>query len=93
MTTSRKRGIVTRNPAAPLAIGVAMVALQLFMYPFSGACFNPVRALASYIATMRLSADFLAYCMGPPIGAFAAAILYLWAFTGRELKLAFDKKL
>lgn len=92
MTTSRKRGLITRNPAAPLAIGITMTALQLFMYPFSGACFNPTRALASYIATWRIADDFLAYLIGPPAGALAAAAVYTFAFSSKSLKIGFDKR-
>ena len=39
--TCRTRSVIAKNVSAPMAIGFAMCALQIFAYPFTGASFNP----------------------------------------------------
>ena len=40
-----------RSASTSIAVGLAMTTLQLFAFPFTGACFNPFKALAVIVLT------------------------------------------
>ena len=88
--TCRTRSVIAKNVSAPMAIGFAMCALQIFAYPFTGASFNPVRAFSPMIVAMQLSTNLVIYILAPIIGALFGAIIYILAFTNDPLKFGFD---
>jgi len=60
--------------AAPLPIGMAVVALTLAGLPFTGAAMNPARALASAVASLDVSSLWM-YSAGPLAGAAVAGLV------------------
>lgn len=73
-----------------MAIGLAMCALQIFAYPFTGASFNPVRAFSPMVVALQFNADLFIYMIAPVIGALFGAIIYILAFTNDPLRIGFD---
>ena len=76
--------------ASPMAIGLAMCALQIFAYPFTGASFNPVRAFSPVVVAWNFEANLVIYMIAPVIGALFGAIIYILAFTNDPLRFGFD---
>ena len=66
---------------AGVSVGFAMTALQLFVYPFTGACFNPVRAAACLLCAWTINVGNVAHLLGPLIGAFVAVHVYRQAYN------------
>jgi MIP family channel proteins len=69
---------------AALAIGGALGMGVMVLAPLTGAGFNPARALGPAIVGEAFEgADtfLLVYCVGPLVGALAAAVLYLLVFV------------
>ena len=60
--------------AAPLPIGLAVVAAALAGLPFTGAAMNPARALASAVAMLDFSTLWM-YAAGPLAGAAVAGLV------------------
>jgi len=60
--------------AAPLPIGMAVVAAALAGLPFTGAGMNPARALASAVASLDFSTLWM-YAAGPVAGAAVAGLV------------------
>jgi len=60
--------------AAPLPIGLAVVATALAGLPFTGAGMNPARALASAVASLDFSTLWM-YAAGPLAGAAVAGLV------------------
>lgn len=90
--TCRTRSIIAKNVSAPMAIGLAMCSMQIFAYPFTGASFNPVRALAPMVISWKFNSNILIYLLAPVIGSLVGAIVYLLAFTNSRLSFGFDYK-
>lgn len=59
---------------APVYVGFAVTALQLFAFPFTGACLNPTRALACMLISWTASPNNVAHVVGPCLGAAAAVL-------------------
>ncbi len=62
------------GPAAPLPVGLAVVAAALAGLPFTGAAMNPARALASALAMLDFSTLWM-YAAGPLAGAAVAGLV------------------
>jgi len=62
------------GPAAPLPIGLAVVAAALAGLPYTGAAMNPARALASAVAMLDVSTLWM-YAAGPLAGAAVAGLV------------------
>ena len=60
--------------AAPLPIGLAVVAASLAGLPYTGAAMNPARALASAVAMLDVSTLWM-YAAGPLAGAAVAGLV------------------
>merc|ERR1712216_647640 len=60
----------SRASSAPLCLGLASASLQLFAFPFTGALFNPSRALSLMIVALSFNADSLVFLIAPFAGAF-----------------------
>ena len=60
--------------AAPVPIGMAVVAVALAGLPFTGAAMNPARALASAVASLDFSTLWM-YAAGPLAGAAVAGLV------------------
>jgi|TARA_B110000008_G_scaffold218542_1_gene218317 glycerol uptake facilitator-like aquaporin len=88
--TCRTRSVIAKNVSAPMAIGLAMCALQIFAYPFTGASFNPVRAFSPVVVAWNFEANLVIYMIAPVIGALFGAIIYILAFTNDPLRFGFD---
>ena len=88
--TCRTRSIIAKNVSAPMAIGLAMCSMQIFAYPFTGASFNPVRALAPMIISWQIRSHVVIYLLAPVIGSLFGAIVYILAFTNTRLSFGFD---
>lgn len=56
---------------------------QLFAYPFTGGAMNPIRALAPFLCTWSFE-HWTVYVAGPVVGAVAAALAYVLAFTNED---------
>ena len=69
---------------------LAMCALQIFAYPFTGASFNPVRAFSPVVVAWNFEANLVIYMIAPVIGALFGAIIYILAFTNDPLRFGFD---
>lgn len=74
-----------RNAAVPLALGMGMVALQLFAFPFTKAVFNPVRAFCLYLYSDTFDSDSLVYLLAPFAGSLLAAAFYVVTFTNVDV--------
>ena len=77
-----------------MAIGLATVALNIFAFPFTGASFNPVRAVAPMLVGWSWSVNFLLYILAPIAGALVGVLVYILAFTHDDVKfgLSYDAK-
>ena len=62
------------GPAAPLPIGLAVVAAALAGLPYTGAGMNPARTLASAVAMLDFS-TFWMYAAGPLAGGAVAGLV------------------
>jgi aquaporin Z len=62
------------GPAAPLPIGLAVVAAALAGLPFTGAAMNPARALASAVAMLDFSTLWM-FAAGPLAGGAVAGLV------------------
>jgi aquaporin Z len=66
---------------AGLAIGFT-ITLDIFIGgPFTGAAMNPARALGPELV-QNVWSEWWVYCIGPPLGAVAAALLYEFLYLG-----------
>lgn len=65
---------VRLGPAAPLPIGLAVVAVALAGLPFTGAAMNPARALSSAVAMLDFSTLWM-YAAGPLAGGAVAGLV------------------
>merc|ERR1711871_676193 len=83
--TCRNRSVISKNVTAPMAIGLAMCALQIFAFPFTGASFNPIRAMAPMLVGWSADVNALLYIIAPIVGCFMGAIVYILAFTSHDL--------
>jgi glycerol uptake facilitator-like aquaporin len=92
--TCRSRSVISKNVTAPMAIGLATVALNIFAFPFTGASFNPVRAVAPMLVGWSWSVNFLLYILAPIAGALVGVLVYILAFTHDDVKfgLSYDAK-
>ena len=70
-----------RSTSTPIALGTAMTSLQLFAFPFTTACFNPVRALCLFLFSGTSGSDLVTFVSAPFVGSLLATGLYLVAFT------------
>jgi glycerol uptake facilitator-like aquaporin len=70
-----------RSTSTPLALGTAMTSLQLFAFPFTTACFNPVRAMCLFLFSGTSGSDLVTFVSAPFVGSLIATGLYLVAFT------------
>ena len=84
--TCRSRSVISKNVTAPMAIGLATVALNIFAFPFTGASFNPARAVAPMLVGWSWSVDFLLYILAPLAGALTGTLVYILAFTHDDIK-------
>lgn len=86
-----RRDLRSKTVTAPMALGFAYVATQLFTFPFTGACFNPARALGPALITLDFT-DVLVHTLAPFTGAFLGALLYVLVFTNEDALLGVDGK-
>lgn len=74
-----------RSASTSLALGLAMTALQLFAFPFTGACFNPFKAFWLFVVSMTFSWDWVPFLLGPFLGSLMAVLVYMLAFTNSDI--------
>ena len=74
-----------RSTSTPIALGTAMTSLQLFAFPFTTACFNPVRALCLFLFSGTSGSDLITFVSAPFLGSLVATGLYLVAFTNSSV--------
>ena len=63
--------------SSPAAVGFSTVALQLFAFPFTGACFNPTHALMCLLCSGSITDGMLVlntapHILGPALGVVFA---------------------
>lgn len=68
----------------PLAVGLAFVALTVVAYPFSGAAFNPARAVGPYLISGNVQ-QALVWIIGPLVGSLLG-LVYDWVFLKKGRK-------
>jgi aquaporin TIP len=69
---------------APIAIGLAIMAIHFVAVPFTGASVNPARSLGPALVANEWG-DFWIYIVGPAVGAAIAAGLWMfWKDMGDE---------
>jgi glycerol uptake facilitator-like aquaporin len=89
--TCRDRSRVESNVSAPIAVGLAVVALTIFAYPFTGAAFNPARALAPMLCAWSFNVSSLVvYVLAPILGSVLSAAVYITAFTNSAVTFGFS---
>lgn len=74
-----------RSASTSIAMGLAMTTLQLFAFPFSGACFNPFKAFWLFVVSLTFSWDWVPFLLGPFLGSLMAVLLYMLAFTNSDV--------
>ncbi len=62
---------------APIAVGLAVMAIHFVAVPFTGASVNPARSFGPALVANQW-VDFWIYLDGPAIGAVAVALLWIW---------------
>lgn len=69
---------------APIAIGLAVMAIHFIAVPFTGASVNPARSFGPALATGEFK-DFWIYIVGPSVGALIVAFFWqFWKTMGDE---------
>jgi glycerol uptake facilitator-like aquaporin len=69
---------------APIAIGLAVMAIHFIGVPFTGASVNPARSLGPALVANEWG-DFWIYIVGPAVGAaIVAAVWMYWKDMGDE---------
>lgn len=86
-----RRGLQSKIVTAPMALGFAYVSAQLFAFPFTGACFNPARAIGPALITLDFT-DILVHTLAPMTGAFLGAMLYVLVFTNKDSLFGLESK-
>ena len=75
----------SRSASAPIAVGLCMTCLVLFIYPYTCAIFNPFRAFWLFVCGMQFSWIWVPYLFGPVLGALAAVLVYAMSFTNHDV--------
>ena len=85
LVASRKRSFASRHVAVPLVAALCVAALTLCCFPFTGGCFNPLRALAPALIAGHLPSGSWVFVVGPTLGALVGALFYALVFTNEHL--------
>lgn len=70
------------NNIAPIAVGLTILLIHLFLVPLTGASVNPARSFGPALISMTW-ADHWVYWVGPIVGGSVAGLLYEWFFMNR----------
>lgn len=72
------------NNIAPIAVGLTVLLIHLFLVPLTGAGVNPARSFGPALVSGTW-ADHWIYWVGPIVGGSAAGLLYEWVFMNRDV--------
>ncbi|MBM3946746.1 MAG: aquaporin [SAR202 cluster bacterium] len=70
------------NTIAPIAVGLTILLIHLFLVPLTGAGVNPARSFGPALISMTW-ADHWVYWVGPIVGGSLAGLMYEWVFMNR----------
>lgn len=85
ITNSANRSRISRNVAAPFAVGFAYTALVVVAHSFSGGSFNPVRTISPFIISWDFPQFWLLLFIAPFVGGVLAALAHAVACTNKPL--------
>ena len=71
------------NNIAPIAVGLTVLIIHLFLVPLTGAGVNPARSFGPALVSWTWGGHWV-YWIGPLIGGSAAGLLYEWVFMNRN---------
>jgi glycerol uptake facilitator-like aquaporin len=71
------------NNIAPIAVGLTILLIHLFLVPLTGASVNPARSLGPALVSGTWANHWI-YWIGPLIGGSLAGLVYEYVYMNRR---------